>query len=406
VNSTPKSRGPDLLVVAHFSADDSTSNDRFADLASRFQASGFNVELVTSSFSHAKKLQRNWDYGPVMFRRTLVNEPGYRTNVSLARVRSHRVMARNLSKYLAQRARPDVIYCAVPSLAVGAVVARYARRHGIPLAIDVQDLWPEAFGLAFPSQRLATTLLAPISRAADRIYRGADMTVAVSESYLARATGGSGVPSYVVYLGTDLANFDTLMERSPRGSRDDEIKVAYVGTLGRSYDLNLVSEAVAIAGQRTTKRLRLIVMGDGPRLVEFEKHARRIGANADFVGRLPYPDMVALLASCDIAVNPIVPGAAQSVINKVADYAAASLPVLNTQDHAEYRNLLDQYAAGINTRPGDVRDLADHLALLAEDADERRRLGQGNRQLAEERFDRATTYPAIVEALQGLLDHA
>lgn len=390
----------DVLLVAHFSADDHTSNDRFADLATRLQSSSLDVELITSSFSHTRKRQRSWEYGPRSFKRTLIREPGYDTNVSLTRLWSHKVMARNLAKYLAKRTPPAAIYCAVPSLAVGRVMARYASRHKLPFIIDVQDLWPEAYRIVFPSQRLAEVLLSPIARMADRIYNSANMIVAVSETYASRANRTSGVHTRTVYLGTDLATFDSFAARTLRTPPDGEIRVAYVGTLGRSYDINLISEATKLAQQRTDKRLRLIVMGDGPRLKEFKHHARRLGTNVDFVGRLPYPEMVALLVSCDIAVNPITPGAAGSVVNKVADYAAASLPVLNTQDHPEYRSLLEQYNAGINCIPGDAEDLAIHLTSLANNPEARQRLGRGNRRLAEDRFDRATTYPTLVEAVQ------
>ena len=40
---------------------------------------------------------------------------------------------------------------------------------------------------------------------------------------------------------------------------------------------------------------------------------------------MSYEDMVQTLVQCDIAVNPIIKGAAQSIINKVGDYAAAGL---------------------------------------------------------------------------------
>ena len=42
--------------------------------------------------------------------------------------------------------------------------------------------------------------------------------------------------------------------------------------------------------------------------------------------------MVGMLGVCDIAVNSISKGAAQSIINKHGDYAAAGLPVVNTQE--------------------------------------------------------------------------
>ena len=82
----------------------------------------------------------------------------------------------------------------------------------------------------------------------------------------------------------------------------------------------------------------------------------------------------------------------RSIINKVGDYAAAGLPVLNTQECPEYRDLVTGYEMGINCENGDVAQMAEAMARLTEDASLRTRLGAGNRRLAEERFDRAATY--------------
>lgn len=68
--------------------------------------------------------------------------------------------------------------------------------------------------------------------------------------------------------------------------------------------------------------------------------AKEQGLDVTFTGDLPYPKMVATLCECDFAVNPIRRGAA-SIINKVGDYAAAALAVVNTQECEEYRALLE-----------------------------------------------------------------
>ena len=81
---------------------------------------------------------------------------------------------------------------------------------------------------------------------------------------------------------------------------------------------------------------------------EFEKYAKDNNVNSEFLGRLDYEEMVGYLCACNIAVNPISKGAAQSIINKVGDYAAAGLPVINTQESVEYRKLVEDYQIGFN----------------------------------------------------------
>ena len=139
-------------------------------------------------------------------------------------------------------------------------------------------------------------------------------------------------------------------------------------------------------------------MGDGPLRAKFEREAEEAGVRTEFTGLLPYPDMVRRLCACDIAVNPIAKNAAQSIINKVADYAAAGLPVVNTQQNTEYRKMISTCRAGINCN-GDAAEIADALRALIQDPKLRREYGANNRKLAEERFDRGKTYKKIIDLI-------
>ena len=92
-------------------------------------------------------------------------------------------------------------------------------------------------------------------------------------------------------------------------------------------------------------------------------------------------------------------GAAQSIINKHADYAASGLPVLSTQECKEYRHLVKEYQMGFNCKNGDANDLADKLVKLIENAELRRKLGANARKCAEEKFNRAYSYQNIIRLI-------
>ena len=87
----------------------------------------------------------------------------------------------------------------------------------------------------------------------------------------------------------------------------------------------------------------------------FKRYAKELNVDAVFYGRLSYEKMCGEISECDVAVNPIVHGAAQSIINKHADYAAAGIPIINTQEAMEYRNLIDDYRCGINCECGNQK---------------------------------------------------
>ena len=136
-------------------------------------------------------------------------------------------------------------------------------------------------------------------------------------------------------------------------------------------------------------------MGDGPLKQKFEAYAKEKSINAYFTGRLAYGEITSILKSCDLAVNPISSGAAQSIINKHADYAAAGLPVINTQESPEYRELLSNYKAGLNCTNNDPLDLAEKLEYLYMNESKRKEMAKNSRFLAEDKFDRSNTYKSI-----------
>lgn len=391
----------DVLMINQY-GDVTTPRNRFSYLAERLAPRVGHLEFISSAFSHRTKRPRVQQTSELPFDLTLIPEPGYRGNVSIARIASHRQLGRNLAAYLQRRAVPDVVYCAVPSLAVAEAAAVYAQSVNTRLILDVQDLWPEAFTMVLRPRTVASALLAPLARRADKIYRSADAVVTVSETYSARVSKarGSSESVHSVYLGTDLGRFDEFASAVEPTGHPGEIWLAYVGTLGASYDLPTVFKAMQVVQQRDVTKIRLIVMGRGPREEHFRGLAAKAGVTVDFRGMLSYPEMVRELSACDIAVNPIVAGSAGSVINKVCDYAAAGLPVLNTQESPEYRNLISSFQAGVNLDCEDPVELAEAIISLVADPKRRRTLGEGNRRLAEQLFDRRGTYQEIVQLIE------
>jgi len=325
----------DILIIANFVlALDRTDNNRFSYLA-EYLSDEFQVELVASDFYHQKKCKREGDYSSFPFKVTLLHESGYPKNVCLKRFASHREFGKNVKKYLETRKKPDVIYCAVPSLDCSKYAADFAKKHGIRFIVDIQDLWPEAFKMVLKIPVVSDLIFAPMVRKANAIYSSADEIISVSKTYCNRALSVNKKckETHTVFLGTKLSVFDENVRKSTyKKENPDKITLAYCGTLGSSYDLTLVFDALEILKNRNVEMPEFLVMGWGPKREQFESYAKEKGLDVRFTGRLPYDEMCGILARSDIAVNPIVPGAAQSIINKHADYAAAGIPVLNSQE--------------------------------------------------------------------------
>ena len=370
-------------MINHFTAlPNEGENGRFLYISKMLQSEGFNVSVATTDFSHSKKCYRKGGFeesNEVKY--TLIHEPLYKKNVSLRRFYSHYIFAKNIKSYLKKCDIPDLVYCSIPSLDVGAVVVKYAKKKKIPLIIDIQDLWPEAFQMVFNVQLISDLIFYQMKRKANK-------------------KDDKGLS---IFLGTDLVELNKNLENQEITYKkdDNEIWIGYLGTLGSSYDIETALKSVKIV-QEERSNVKLILLGDGPLEEKFRKISLDMGVNAVFLGRRKYIEAMCILKQCEIVLNPLVVGAAQSIINKVGDYAALGIPVVNSLQNEEYQQLLEKYRAGINVKCEDANEMARAIMKLIDNVELRNLMGKNNRKLAEEKFDREKTYRLIVDVIRSV----
>lgn len=334
----------DVLIIANYIVTpDEFGNGRFNYIARELvKRNKSNVEVVSTNFSHKKKAKREEFQEFEGYKLTLLGEPGYKKNITLKRFYSHWVLSRNLKKYLNERKKPDIIYCAVPSLSFATVAATYAKKNNINFIIDIQDLWPEAFKMIFNPKIIGNLIYYPLKKQADYIYGSANTIIAVSKTYLKRGleTHKNLQKGYSIFLGNDLEKYEKLKENNDILKDKEKFWITYVGTLGSSYNLKIVIDALNYLQEKyKIQNIEFIILGDGPLKNIFENYSTSKNINAKFLGRVSFEKVVHYLDKSDLTVNPIMKGAAQSIINKVGDYAAAGKPVINTQECEEYRSV-------------------------------------------------------------------
>lgn len=397
-----------IVIIDHFSqTPDEPGNNRFIYLAEMLCNAGYEVEIITTDFSHKAKKTRTISSDQLEklpYKYTMLPEPGYPKNVCIKRFLSHYVFGRHLKKYLQSMDVPDLVYIAVPSLDVGTAASWYCGKKKIPLIVDIQDIWPEAFKLVFHVPILSDIIFAPMTWQAEKFYKQADRIIAVSEIYKQRGIrkNKKDRKGLCVYLGTDLKTFDYNSHKFQVEKDRDEIWIVYVGTLGSSYNVDLIIDALDLLHDDIREKIVFKIFGDGPYMSKLKRHARSCKARIDFMERMEYSRMSAYLIHSDIAVNPIIRGAAQSIINKHADYAAAGLPVINTQECEEYRNLIEKYHCGINCTVDSVEETGKAINTLAQNIKLRVEMGRNSRKMAEELFDRSHTYGEIIHGIEIL----
>lgn len=395
----------DILMMIHTMGTlEKTDNDRYTYIANLLVNQGNSVEIVTSDFEHHKKRYRDKNIAnQYPYKITFLHEDAYHKNISLQRIKGHVSFAFRLRKYLKKRKKPDVIYCAVPPTISAYFIARYAAKYNVKFVIDVQDLWPESFTLILGKNHFSDFILKPISLFVNGVYKRANSIIAVSDTYVSRVLQNNKISNekYSVYLGTDGNMVDKLPTIKSIQKKDNEFWIGYIGNLGNSYDFENLLKALNILYSEGIHNIKMMFIGDGIKHEEVEQLGKKYFKNITITGYLPYSEMFQYLKLCDIAVNPIKAGTASSVVNKVGDYAAAGVAVINTQDNEEYKKLLDNYQAGYSTIPENPEDIANKIRELYINKSISLKMGENNRKLFEDKFDRSKTYQKIVECLMN-----
>lgn len=385
---------------------------RFRYLCDFLTDAGYQVDLITTTFQHWEKEQRDLDNirrEDYKFKIKFIYEPGYKKNVDLKRIHSHKIAAKNLTELLQKEGDYDLLYAEIPPNDVALAAAEYAKEKGIPFVADVNDLWPEAMRMVIDIPFVSDVLFYPLQRDAEKVYSLVSGVVGTSDEYRDRPFQNQSrrVPKVTVYVGNELAEFDAGAEEFAAvvPKTEKEFWVSYAGTIGTSYDI----KTLLLAGEELVKRgrnnIKIKIMGGGPTKDELVslQNERQI-YNVEFVGYVPYAKMAAYLKKSDVVVNSFVKKAPQSIVTKIGDYLASGKAMINTCMSPEFRQKVEADGFGINIMPEDVIILADAIEELYDDEERRLEMGRVARKIAEEQFDRPKAYQKIVKLIERLTE--
>jgi glycosyltransferase involved in cell wall biosynthesis len=161
----------------------------------------------------------------------------------------------------------------------------------------------------------------------------------------------------------------------------------------------------ALAAMRTARErgcdVRYTIAGEGPHRPEIEAAIQRLGLgeHVRLTGTMSEAAVLELLQQADAFVLPSV-GLGEAAPVSVMEAMACGLPVIcsiigGTPDMI--RTGID----GLLIKQADEAALADAMVLLAENVEERRRLGQAARDRAVQFFDSRATARRLLEAIQS-----
>ncbi len=265
------------------------------------------------------------------------------------------------------------------------LVALPFRLFGVKYIFDHHDVNPELYFAKYERTDMFYRALVLFER---WTFHASDVVMSTNESYREIAMRRGGVPAadvFVVRNGPDLSRFRPVAP-VPALRYGKRFLVGYVGTMSIQEGLDILLEVARNIRARGRSDVHFTCVGGGPGLADLRRmaHDMELEDMFNFTGRIPDKDLLDVLSTADVCVNPDKPCEMNdlSTMIKISEYMALGKPIVQF-DLKEGR-----YTAGEASLYADnnnqVPDFADKILWLLDHPEESRRMGRSGFQRVQD----------------------
>jgi glycosyltransferase involved in cell wall biosynthesis len=264
------------------------------------------------------------------------------------------------------------------------LIALPFKLFGVQYIFDHHDAIPELYLSKYQTQGMlykAQVLLEKLT------YRFSDVVMATNATYKDLALGRGGIAPQDVFIvrnGPDLDTFKAVPP-NPALKYGKAYLVGYVGVMSDQEGLDILLEVALHLKKMGRTDIHFTCVGGGPALTSLRQmvQAKNLGDMVNFTGRVSDNDLLEILSTADVCVNPDRPCEMNdiSTMIKIMEYMALAKPIVqfdlregrfSAQDAAVYADTGNQ-----------VADFAAKIAWLLDSPDERRIMGEFGRRRVE-----------------------
>src|SRR5208282_493595 len=260
------------------------------------------------------------------------------------------------------------------------LVALPFKLLGVKYIFDHHDVNPELYLSKYDKKGLFYKIQVWLEK---MTYRFSDVVMATNSSYRDRALTRGGLASedvFIVRNGPDPRTFKAV-PANPALKYGKPYLIGYVGNMSVQEGLDILLGVAAHIRDLGRRDIHFTCVGGGPGLAGLQKMTRdkNLGEMVNFTGRVPDHELLEILSTADICVNPDKPCQMNdiSTMIKIMEYMALGKPIVQF-DSKEGRfsaNESSLYADKIDQ----VSDFANKLLWLVDRQDERERMGEFGR---------------------------
>jgi glycosyltransferase involved in cell wall biosynthesis len=217
---------------------------------------------------------------------------------------------------------PDMIF----------LIGGFYKLFGKKFLFDHHDINPELYEAKFQRRDFFYRLMVALER---WTFRTSDVSIATNESYRRIALErGKRSPSrvFVVRSGPDLRRLK-IIPPTPGLKEGRRFLVGYVGVMGRQEGIDgLLKSIQYIVHTLGREDVHFGLVGGGTELDAMRALAQQMGVGqyVTFTGRVPDAELLAMLNTADVCVNPDVANEMndKSTMNKIMEYMALGKPIV------------------------------------------------------------------------------
>ena len=399
------------------SADRPHRTGTFAALLAR---RGHQVTWWTSNFDHfRKRTVGRAGETPIApgFEAFLLEGGGYRSNVGLARLRDHRRIAVGFRNAAVRRPDPDIVVAALPSVDLALEAVRYGQSRGVPVVLDMRDMWPDIFVEVLPRflRGIGRLGMAPLFRLSREACAGATAITGITDAFVDWGVARGDRPrtpldrSFPMGYVSSSPPADRLQEAEAfwrakgLAAESGRFVACFIGSIGRQFDFDSILGAARILAAGSVP-VSFVLCGTGDRQKEVAARAKEL-PNVLLPGWIDGAQVHVLLRRSSVGLDPL-PNRFDylaTINNKCIEYLSAGLPVVSCPDTGTIAELLRVERCGLSYPTSKADALAGILRRLAEDPGERQRLAENAVRVYQQRFVAETVYAQMADYLQDVV---
>ncbi len=274
----------------------------------------------------------------------------------------------------------DVIHACNPPDLIFVVGGFFKLFFGKKFLFDHHDINPELYEAKFGRRDIFYKLMVLCERLT---FKTASVSIATNESYKKIAIERGGMAPDRVHVVRSGPKLDRLkiIDPVPALKCGRSYLVGYVGVMGKQEGLDyLLRAARHIIVEKNRQDVQFGLVGGGTELDEMKRYAEELGIAeyVTFTGRVPDQQLLEMLNTADVCVNPDVANEMndKSTMNKIMEYMALGKPIVQF-DLTEGR--FSAQDSSLYAKENDEVDMAEKILQLLDNPELRKSMGEFGR---------------------------